>query len=194
MRAIPWGLWLLGLAIGCGRKAPPPVAPLPLEVAEPMSGCPNPVWQVGQLRPAEIELVNQSADSVLVFMDRCRGHSRVGHVGPLESAIVALPNGAVAYHGSIRFFTYRGRERRSGVELLAPFGQLRLVIPEAARPECPEVWVNGTLVADLLSRIPRETIESVQYLREAAPGECSRILVKLKSPAPESVPAPAPAH
>ena len=176
---------LIGLlaagAVGCGRKAPPAPPVRALEVSEPLSGCPNPVWQPGQLRPAEIEVVNQSADSVLVFMDRCRGHTRVGDLGPLESAVLPMPNGAVSYDGSIRFFTYRGRERRSGVELVRPMGALRLVIPEAARAECPEVWVNGVRSPDGLARIPRETIESVQYLRESSPGECPRIVVKLKA-------------
>jgi len=175
-------LCLLPLAGACGKKAPPAL-PQPLEVAEPMSGCPNPVWQPGQFRPAEIELVNRAADSVLVVTDRCRGHTRVGHVGPLETALVPMPNGAVSYQGSIRFFTYRGRERRSGVELLKPMGELRLVIPETARAECPEVWVNGARVANGLTSIPRETIESVQYLKEPAPGECARIVVKLKGQA-----------
>ena len=72
---------ILLLAVGCGKK--PPALPLPTPIREAASGtCPNTMWKPGDERPANIQVQNLSADSVIVFAVRCLGGTRVGDVGP----------------------------------------------------------------------------------------------------------------
>ena len=141
------------------------------------------MWQPGQERPGGIEIENRSADSVIVFLDRCLGHTRVADVGPNETDVFVLPNGATSYNGLLRFFTYRGSQKTSALELVQPVGNpyLKLVVPAEVRPECPEIWIDGKRSESHLSRVPRSQIEKVEYVPTGPNGECSRILVTLKS-------------
>ncbi len=171
------------LVLACGKKKPPaqPTAE-PIREANPGVHCPNAMWQVGQERPGGIQVQNRSADSVIVFLDRCLGHTRVGDLGPGETNVFVLPNGAVSYSGLLRFFTYRGPQRIAALELVQPSGDpyLMLVVPEQVRAECPEVWIDGKKSDSHLSRVPRDQIEKVEYVPVGPAGECSRIMVKLK--------------
>src|SRR5687768_3499951 len=106
---------VLVLAVtACAKKKPPAQPNL---TAEGEARCPAAMWQPGAMRPASIEVINQSKDSVIVFLDRCLGHTRVGDFGPLETQVVEMPNGAVSYRGLLRFFTYRGPLKHAGVEI-----------------------------------------------------------------------------
>jgi hypothetical protein len=175
------GLLLLVLAAACGKK--PPARPTPVPVRETATGiCPSQMWQPGEERPGGIQVENRSADSVIVFLVRCMGGTRVGDLGPRETNVFALPNGALNYNGLIRFRTYRGAQRTFALELAQPVGDpyVRLIIPEQARAECPEIWIDGKKSESNLGRIPREQIANVEYLPTGPAGECSRIMVTLK--------------
>jgi hypothetical protein len=174
-------LVLLTLA-GCGKKKPPATPAPGSTTAEGAMRCPTAMWQPGQMRPANIEVINQSTDSVIVFLDRCLGHTRVGDLGPLETALMEMPSGATSYKGLLRFHTYRGLKREPAMELADTVGDphLKLVIPAAIKKQCPEVFIDGK-PADSLARIPKDSIASIEF--EAAPADdlrCSRILVKRK--------------
>jgi hypothetical protein len=171
--------------VACGKRPPAPVLPpVPEPIREAALGknCPNPMWQPGQERPGGIEIVNQSGDSVIVFLDRCLGHTRVADLGPREADVFVLPNGATNFNGLLRFFTYRGAQKFAALELVQPTGDpyLKLVVPEQVRAECPELWIDGKRSESHLSRVPREQIDSVEYVPTGPAGECSRIMVKLK--------------
>ena len=169
------------LAAACGKK--PPARPAPVPVREATAGiCPNQMWQPGEERPGGVEVENRSADSVIVFLVRCLGSTRVADLGPGETNVFPLPNGALNYNGLIRFRTYRGTKRIFALELARPVGDpyVRLIIPEQTPAECPEIWIDGKKSESHLGRIPREQIANVEYLPTGAGGECSRIMVKLK--------------
>jgi hypothetical protein len=181
----PAHLLLAFLLVGCAKKppiTPTPPKPEPMREADTGTRCPNAMWQPGQQRPGGIEIENRSADSVIVFLDRCLGHTRVADLGPNETDVFVLPNGASSYNGLLRFFTYRGSQKVSALELVQPIGEpyLKLVVPVEARAECPEVWINGKRSDSQLSRVPRSQIEKVEYIPTGANGECSRIMVRLK--------------
>src|SRR5262245_47264233 len=133
-------LILVLLCSACAKKpTAPPTLPVPVREGGG-AGCQRPMWQPGEERPGGIEIENQSADSVIVFLIRCRGSTRVADIGPNETDVYVLPDGAVNFSGQLRFHTYRGTERSFASALVLPVGEpyLKLVIPEAARPECSE--------------------------------------------------------
>lgn len=166
-------------AAACGRKAPPG-APAAVETE---TRCSQTIWRQGEARPANVEILNRSADSVSVWLDRCMGHTRVADIGAGDSVIVPLPNGAVSFEGKLRFMTYRGARKAIAVELAAPEGtpHIRLLVPETAA-ECPRVFVNGRLYEKPISTIPRDRVEHVEYLPSSANGDCQRINVRLRDP------------
>ena len=130
----PVKLLLLLLCAGCSKK--PPAEPRAAPIREAAAGnCPNTMWKPGDERPANIEVQNLSSDSVIVFAVRCLGGTRVGDVGPRETRMFAMPNGALSFNGLLYFRTYRGLQRAYAVERATPVGDphLRLVIPEQAR-------------------------------------------------------------
>ena len=174
-------LLLTILVAACGKKPPPRPTPVPTRETE-SAICPAQMWQPGEERPGGIQVENRSADSVIVFLVRCLGSTRVADLGPGETNVVALPNGALNYNGLIRFRTYRGPQRIFGLELAQPLGDpyVRLIIPEQARAECPEIWIDGKKSESNLGRIPREQIDNVEYVPTGPRGECSRIMVTLK--------------
>ena len=174
-------LVLIVIAVACGKKKPA-AAPGP-QTAEGELQCPAAMWKPGEMRPAHIEVINQSQDSVIVFLDRCLGHTRVGDLAALETQLLPMPNGAVSYRGLLRFFTYRGPARQVGVEL-APTDadpHLRLVIPAVLTTDCPQVIIDGQ-PGSSLARIPKDSIASIKY--EPAPKDdlraCARIIVERK--------------
>jgi hypothetical protein len=172
---------LVFFLVACGKK--PPAQPTPAPVHEASAGsCPSQMWQPGEKRPGGIQVENRSGDSVIVFLVRCQGSTRVGDLGPGETNVLALPNGALNYSGLIRFRTYRGPLRLFALELAQPVGDpyLRLIIPEQARAECPEIWIDGKKSESHLDRIPREQIANIEYVPTGPGGECSRIMVTLK--------------
>ena len=169
--------------IGCGKKpAITPTPPMPNREADTGYRCPNPMWKVGEERPGGIEIENRSADSVIVFLDRCLGHTRVADIGPNETDVYVMPNGAVSHNGLIRFFTYRGSQKLSALELVQPVGNpyLKLVLPAEVRSECPEYWIDGKRSSSL-ARVPRAQIDKVEYVPYGPKGECARIMVTLKT-------------
>ena len=88
----PAHLLLAFLLVGCAKKppiTPTPPKPEPMREADTGTRCPNAMWQPGQQRPGGIEIENRSADSVIVFLDRCLGHTRVADLGPNETDVVA---------------------------------------------------------------------------------------------------------
>ena len=177
----PVAFLVLISVFGCAKK--PPAQPVLGPYREAAVGnCPNTMWQPGDERPANIQVQNLSADSVIVFAVRCLGGTRVGDLGPRETGVFAMPHGALSFNGLLYFRTYRGPQRAFGLERAQPVGDpdLRLVIPEQSRPECPEVWVDGKKAESSLARIPRDQIASVQYLPATEASDCSRIVVTLK--------------
>src|SRR5687768_14824452 len=144
MRYAP--LLLLLLASACAKKTPPPAPQL---TSERVVRCRNigrdPLWQPGELRPAQVEVINLSADSVIVFLERCDGQTRVVDIGPRATMVVPLPDGASGYLGLLRFVTYRGTSRSPAIEVTPPEASphVRLVLPAAVSADCPEVYLNG---------------------------------------------------
>ena len=106
-------IWLIlvVLAAACGKKERP-AAPSP-RIAEGDLQCPGAMWAAGDMRPANIEVINLSSDSVLVFLDRCLGHTRVGEVGAREKKLLEMPDGALSFRGTLRFLTYPAPVGRS---------------------------------------------------------------------------------
>lgn len=175
----------IALVSACGGKTPPrPPGPQTVEAA---ARCPNTMWQAGELRPASIEILNRSADSVSVWLDRCTGHTHVGDLGAGDSVVVALPSGAASYQGKLRFITFRGERKAITIELTSPLANphIRLEVPERA-VECPLIFVDGKLFDAPLSTLPRDRIEQVEYLPSPATGECPRVNVRLRGGAASS--------
>ena len=169
-------------ASACNIQSPLRPQGLGLLVAEVATPCPNTMWKPGELRPGRVTLANRSADSVHVWVQVCRGHTRVGDLGAQETTVFELPDGSLSQRGSLRFVTYRGAGKRSSIEWLTPTGDpaLKLVIPEAPGPECPEIWVNGQRWDSGIAAIPRQRVDSMTYELGKNAADCSRIVVKLR--------------
>lgn len=140
------------------------------------------MWQAGELRPANVEVVNRSDDSISVWLDRCNGHTRVADLAAGDSVVVTLPNGAVSFNGKLRFISYHDQGRAISVQLVPPEANphIRLVLSRAVASDCPHVYVDGKRYNAPLSTLPGERIESVEYLPTLPDEECPRISVRLK--------------
>jgi len=172
------------LLAACAKKTPPslPIRDTAVREGKPSRECPQALWREGDLRPGGVVINNLSADSVLIFLDRCNGHTRVGEIGPGEADVFELPSGAVGFDGLLRFFTYRGPRKTPGIEMVSSVGDpyLRLTVPAEPRSDCPEIWVNGKRSDQPIATIPRDSIASVNYEVNPLPSGCSRILIRLK--------------
>lgn len=93
------------MAAGCGGPAVPPT-PVPQGVSA-LDRCPPPLLtSAGSTRARRVRLVNRTADTVTVFIDRCFHHTRVASVSPGGSRLMRLPEPLVAFPEGLRFHAY----------------------------------------------------------------------------------------
>lgn len=161
---------------GCGRKEV--VVPAP-RIVEGESRCPATMWRPGELRPANVHVLNQSGDSISVWLDRCVGHTHMVDMAGRDSLMVALPNGAASYDGKLRFIVFRGSRKAITVEFASPTGDpdIRLEVPESSE-ECPHFYVDGKRTSGPPD-VPRDQIVSVEYVTMSN-GDCAQVHVKLR--------------
>lgn len=163
------------IVTGCGAREG--------AMPRPLGPCPPPMsWSPGEARPRAVRVANRTMDTVLVFIDWCRGHTRVGEVGPGRSRLFELPDPLVEVRGGLTFHAFVPRttsyhsSRTLAVDTLAI---LELPLDPKEERECdPRLFVNGESFEGSLRDIPAGTIEEIHVEdppRES--GECRRIHV-----------------
>lgn len=163
------------VAAGCGQRD----AALP----RPLGACPPPLtWSAGEPRPRAVRIANRTPDTVLVFLDRCRGHNRVGEVAPGRSRLFELPGPLVEVRGGLTFHAFVPRTTSYHSRTTVPLDTvaiLDLALEPREEVACaPRLFVNGESFEGSLRDIPAETIAGIQV--EDPPrgsGECRRIHV-----------------
>jgi hypothetical protein len=102
--ALPGALALAALAAACATARPAPPSEL---VAATDPRCPLPlVWPSPEQTPRRVRIRNQTADSVIVVIDRCFHYTTVASVAPGALVQASLPSRLIAYPDGIRFHAY----------------------------------------------------------------------------------------
>lgn len=98
---------------GCGGPEPPQV---PRPAGQALTSCPPPLtFRPDQIRPTRVRFDNPTADTLTVFIDRCRHHTRLADIAPGRWAQVPLPDRLVAFPEGLRFHAFDlGEYRRVG--------------------------------------------------------------------------------
>lgn len=123
---MPGGLVRRGVGVGifllaaCGGPSPPAPGPRPAPAAAPSKlTCPLPVQRGdGRIVPRRIRLVNESPDTVDVWIDRCFWHTRLATIPPGRTVQPRLPERLVAFPEGLRF---HANTLRTQVEFLGTF-------------------------------------------------------------------------
>lgn len=120
----------------CGGPPPPVPGPAP---AQALSACPPPLLRAaGRVQPSRVRVENRTSDTLVVWLDRCRRHSRLARVAPGASANVRLPDRLVAFPEGLRFHAYTESPARHAGVFVLPVSEvpiLELALSDATRAD-----------------------------------------------------------
>lgn len=130
---------LVGVAAAACAGSEPARDPAPRPAADRI--CPPPLIAPNGVRTAAaVRVDNRGGRAWVVFLDRCRGHTRLGTVDPGRTRLFSLPPALIAYDDGVRFHLF-GTEgspppRRSFAVPVDTSRVLKLVVPaaDAERP------------------------------------------------------------
>lgn len=151
------------LAASCARNPRPTLPAAELNCPPPM------LWRSGEPRPRAIRIVNQSADSVVVFTDDCMAGTRVGDVGPGRTGLFALPERLIVYEDGLRLHVVRGAGTATPdvVVTAIPVDTARVLHLEVPKeqPPCPmDIFVDGEpFTGDTLPAVGAEVVKVDYY-------------------------------
>ena len=127
--------------------------------------CPPPLaWTQGGERPVRLRLTNNHEVPILVFLDQCDGHTRLGDLNPGATRRLRLPTRLIPFNDQLRVHVF-DKEAREGVGIYAVDVESRWELDLVVDPETPEV-----------TRVYSEGTSPVQRIRRGAgfmtyPGE-----------------------
>lgn len=186
------GLGLL-VAAGCGARGGGPQEAGPARLGSP---CPVPlVWSAADPRPLGIRIRNDQDRPIVVFLDECRGHKRVGEVAAGSQRIFRLRPPLVAFGTGLRLHVFpdAGLDGYFMAAVAVDTAKvLELRIPERSPPACESrVYVDGERFDGALREIGLERIADmrVEYTRPADGGSgpsCPVVRIRTR----EAKPAP----